>query len=542
MAGVNGNARIRCPSPTPSAFQLPINSHRAAMVALQQRAAAAAKTTTSSPPTNLTISPSLPAHTIDMQITPKPAIIGSKIGVTSTTPDNQKPFTVTEVTNSLQSCTVEQNSVVDPKSKCTAEQPETQSQRASDEIDNVQNDEKSSCNLPAPDVSPATKKNATKEKRTKKQTPKHPKVALRKRVMNAQFLAKINHTAAAENTTGNETSSTPQSPDAQADENQAKTENVKTIGNPGNEVQSSSNLSPELKKEAPNHRIVHPRFRFLHSSSPTPPPPPQSNNNATVLSPSNNNEYDNLVQTHNSTVQNETKLESGDSDCKKSSFEKVLQDEKRGAGGESKKKKLKRRWSECNEKNSKDSNNKEKGRQKKNTDTTGKVEEEKKSVNYTVKDLPKVLAFIEDNATRKTTEKDDLTKKKHELTEELKKRLNLLQVLNVRMSQAIDSKSNREGKVDTKFYDDKVQGLHEKLKNFEKYCKEKHQRMVQVEQKRLNQEMWMTVKTCKVCKEVGMLKTCKGCNELVYCSKRCKRQHGETFHHITTKTTTTTTT
>ena len=57
------------------------------------------------------------------------------------------------------------------------------------------------------------------------------------------------------------------------------------------------------------------------------------------------------------------------------------------------------------------------------------MEEEKKSVNYTVKDLPKVLAFIEDNAARKTTEKDDLTKKKHELTEELSKlfkRLNFL--------------------------------------------------------------------------------------------------------------------
>ena len=379
LAGVHGNARIRCPSPTPSAFQLPINSHRAAMVALQQRAAAAVKTTTSSPPTNLTISPSLPAHTIDMQITPKPAIVGSKIGVTSTTPDNQKPFTVTEVTNSLQSCTVEQNSVVDPK--CAAEQPETQSQHASDEIDNAQNDEKSSCNVPAPDVSPATKKNTTKEKRTKKQTLKHPKVALRKRVMNAQFLAKINHTAAdEENTTGNETSSTPKSPDSQADENQAKTENVKTIGYPGNEAQSSSNSSPELKKDAPNHRIVHPRFRFLHNSSPT-TPPPQSNNNATVQSPNNNDEYDILVQTHNSTVQNETKLESGVRDCKESSSEKVLRDEKRGTSGESKKKKLKRRWSECNEKISKDSHNKEKGRQKKNTDITAGKEE-------TVQNLP----------------------------------------------------------------------------------------------------------------------------------------------------------
>ena len=71
----------------------------------------------------------------------------------------------------------------------------------------------------------------------------------------------------------------------------------------------------------------------------------------------------------------------------------------------------------------------------------------------------------------------------------LEKRLNLLQVLNVRVGEAINTKD--EGNM--KLYDSKVQGLNEKLKSFEKYCKEKHQRMVQVEQKRLNQEMWMSV-------------------------------------------------
>ena len=75
----------------------------------------------------------------------------------------------------------------------------------------------------------------------------------------------------------------------------------------------------------------------------------------------------------------------------------------------------------------------------------------------------------------------------------LEKRLNLLKVLNNRLVEDLQPKSSAVGKVDIKEYNGMVEKLNDKMKSFEKDCKEKHRRLVQTEEKRLNQEMWMSV-------------------------------------------------